>query len=179
AYLERYGEPRTPEALREHRCLAYAIPGSGCYREWEFARGGRKYAVGVSGPLNINGGEALVDAAIADLGIVTVASFIAAEAIATGKLRLILRDDRAEGPAVSVTYLPARPLPARVRAFIDFLREVIPPQPPWERMLWTRDLGPLAPASSAHQPITPELRPLRPDTAVNETATAYIQPPTL
>lgn len=100
AYLERYGEPRTPEGLREHRCLAYAIPGSGCYREWEFARGGRKYAVGVSGPLNINSGEALVDAAIAGLGIVTVASFMAAEAIATGKLRLILRDYMAEGHAV-------------------------------------------------------------------------------
>ncbi len=135
AYLERHGEPRTPEGLRKHRCLAYAIPATGRYREWEFARNGRKYAVEVSGPLNINGGEALVDAAIAGLGIVTVASFIAAAALASGKVRLILRDYMTEGPAVSVTYLPARPLPARVRALIDFLREVIPPEPPWERML--------------------------------------------
>ncbi|HYC47860.1 MAG TPA: LysR family transcriptional regulator [Burkholderiales bacterium] len=135
AYLEAHGEPRTPEALRAHRCLAYAIPGTGRYREWEFARNGRSYSVAVSGPLNINGGEALVDTAIAGVGIVTVASFIAAEAIASGKLKLILRDYMAAGPAVSVTYLPARPLPARVRALINFLREIIPPEPPWERVL--------------------------------------------
>jgi LysR family transcriptional regulator for bpeEF and oprC len=134
-YLKRYGEPRTPEALGEHRCLAYAMPGSGRYRLWEFARDKRNYSIAVSGPLNINSGEALIDAAIAGVGIATVASFIAAEAIASRKLKVILRDYMAEGPPVSVTYLPARPVPGRVRAFIDFIREVIPPDPPWERVL--------------------------------------------
>jgi LysR family transcriptional regulator, regulator for bpeEF and oprC len=137
-YLKRHGEPSTPEALSDHRCLAYAVPGTGRYREWDFARDQRVFSMAVSGPLNINSGEALIDAAVAGVGIVTVASFMAAEAVASGKLKVILRDYMAEGPAVSVTYLPARPLPGRVRAFIDFIREVIPPDPPWERVLWRR-----------------------------------------
>ncbi len=138
AYLKRHGEPRIPDELSAHRCLAYAIPGTGRYREWEFERERKNFSVGVSGPLNINNGEALVDAAMAGVGIVTVASFMAAEAIEKRRLKLILRDYMAEGPAVSVTYLPARPLPARMRAFIDFIREIIPPEPPWERVLQGR-----------------------------------------
>ena len=135
-YLERYGEPRTPAHLGEHRCLAYAIPGTRRYRNWDFEKDDRTFSVAVSGILNVNNGEALIDAAIAGIGIATAASFIAADAIATGKLKVILRDYMAEGPAVSVTYVPGRPVPVRVRAFVDFIREVIPPDPPWEKVLW-------------------------------------------
>lgn len=138
AYLARYGEPKSPEDLVKHRCLAYAILHTNRYRAWDFAQDGRQFSLALSGPLNINNGEALVDAAIAGGGIVTVASFIAAEALASRKLCLILRDYMAEGPAISITYLSPRQLSARVQAFIDFIVDLIPPDPPWERVLAAR-----------------------------------------
>jgi LysR family transcriptional regulator for bpeEF and oprC len=139
AYLERYGEPKAPEDLATHRCLAYAVPLANRYREWNFARDGKQFSLALSGPLNINSGEALVDTAIAGGGIVTVASFMAAEALAARKLRWILRDYTAEGPDISITYLAPRQLSARSQAFIDFIVGLIPPDPPWERILTAQE----------------------------------------
>jgi len=134
SYLKSRGTPRTPEELAGHDCLAYAIPGTGRYRAWEFAKDGRKFSVAVAGKLNMNNGEALVDAAIAGAGIATVASFVAADAIGNGRLRLILKDYMADGPTIYVTYLNPKQAPARVRAMVDFLSEILPADPPWERV---------------------------------------------
>ena len=135
SYLKRRGTPKMPEDLARHDCLAYAIPGTGRYRPWEFAKGGRNFSIAVSGTLNINNGEALVDAAIAGAGIATVASFIAADDIREGRLKLILADYMAEGPTIYVTYLNPKQASARVRAMVDFLAETLPADPPWERGL--------------------------------------------
>jgi len=137
-YLRRHGEPRTPADLTHHRCLAYVDPQAGRYRDWEFTGSEGSFAIGVSGQLNINNGEALVEVAKAGGGIATVASFIAADAIARGKLRVILRDYMSEGPEISVIYMPARHISARVRAFIDFMSKLVPPDPPWARALSPR-----------------------------------------
>jgi LysR family transcriptional regulator for bpeEF and oprC len=134
-YLRRHGMPKTPDDLADHQCLAYAIPQTGRYREWEFAKTGKRLSTAVSGPLNINNGEALVEMAIAGSGIVTVASFIAAEALAAGSLRVVLQDYMAEGPTVSLMYMPTRYMSARVRALIEFLADLLPPVPPWEAVL--------------------------------------------
>lgn len=130
-YLRRYGEPMMPEELINHRCLGYIIPQTGKYREWSFSQMSNPMIFRMSGPLNINNGEALVDLAIADGGIVTVASFIATDAVAKGQLRVILRDYMTEGPEISIVYMPTRNLSSRMQVFIRFISELIPPDPPW------------------------------------------------
>lgn len=134
-YLRRHGEPNTPADLASHQCLAYVVPQTGRYRNWDFSENEGTTSLAVSGLLNINNGEALVEVAKTGGGIVTVASFIAADAIANGKLRVILRDYMAEGPDISVIYMPTRHVSARVRAFVDFMSELVPPDPPWARAL--------------------------------------------
>jgi LysR family transcriptional regulator, regulator for bpeEF and oprC len=133
SYLARHGEPRTPDDLRQHRCLPYWVPQTGRHREWLFARDGATFTLPVTGRLNINNSEALIDASAAGAGLVMVATFLAAEAVAAGKLRVVLSDYITEGPPVSVIYLPHRHLSARVRAFLDFLSALVPDQPPWDR----------------------------------------------
>ena len=132
-YLRKNGEPNTPSDLVNHRCLAYVMPKTGHYRDWDFLESDGSASIAVSGPLNINNGEALVEVAKSDGGIITVASFIAAEAIATGTLKVILKDYMAEGPDISIMYMPTRHLSARVRAFVDFMSALIPADAPWTR----------------------------------------------
>jgi len=132
-YLRKNGEPNTPSDLANHRCLAYVMPKTGRYRDWDFLESDGSGSIAVSGPLNINNGEALVEVAKSNGGIITVASFIAAEAIATGKLKVILKDYMAEGPDISIMYMPTRHLSARVRAFVDFMSVLIPADAPWTR----------------------------------------------
>jgi len=153
-YLRKNGEPRTPPDLVDHRCLAYVMPQTGQYRNWDFSDGASTTSIPVSASLNINNGEALVEVAKAGGGIITVASFIAAEAIAAGKLKVILSDYMGEGPDISVVYMPARHLSARVRAFVDFMYALVPPAPSWTRPPAPTQLGIAKNRSKAKQEVT-------------------------
>jgi len=126
AYLARCGEPKTPDDLARHRCLGYHIPRTQRYRDWNFASGGDRFSRHVAGRLNMNDGAALLDAAVAGAGIATVASFLASEAVRSGRLQIVLRDYESVGPAVWVAYLERRHLSNRIRALVDFLTDEAP-----------------------------------------------------
>ena len=138
AYFAEHGTPRKPEDLAKHRCLPYWMPQVGRRREWPFGQHGVRFAFAPTGRLNVNNTEALIDAAIRGEGIVSAATFLAAEAITSGKLKVCLRDFVTTGPSVSVVYLPSRHLSARVRAFLDFLGAVVPEHPSWDRAVLGR-----------------------------------------
>jgi LysR family transcriptional regulator for bpeEF and oprC len=125
-YLAQHGEPQTPDDLDRHSCLAYVFPHTGRLREWQFQKDGKILSKTVSGKLNVSNSESLLDAAISGLGIAMVSNFLAADAIRSGKLRCILTNYATLGPRVSVVYLPSRILSPKVRAFVDFLTELIP-----------------------------------------------------
>jgi LysR family transcriptional regulator for bpeEF and oprC len=129
AYLAEHGEPRTPDDLDRHECLAYVIPQTGRYREWKFLKDGYAFSKTVSGGLNMNNAECLLQAAIDGAGIVMLSTFVTADAIKAGKLQLLLRDYMVPGPSVWAVYLPNRNFSPRVRTFVDFLRQLIPPSP--------------------------------------------------
>jgi DNA-binding transcriptional LysR family regulator len=67
-YLEGRTPPRTPEDLREHRCLNFRLTTGGLYR-WEYAQDGRELDVEVAGPVIANDSEVLLAAARAGAGI--------------------------------------------------------------------------------------------------------------
>lgn len=132
-YLAKHGTPKKPEDLERHHCLTYWMPQVARHREWPFAHRGVRFSTRLQGRLNINNSEALVDAAIAGEGIVSVATFLAVDAVKAGKLKVVMPDFVTLGPPVSVVYLPTRHLAARVRVFLDFLATVVPDNPSWDR----------------------------------------------
>lgn len=125
AYLAAHPEPVTPEDLDRHRCLNYFNLHTGRLRDWQFADRGERFAKAISGPLNFNNSESLLDAAIAGLGIVMVATFLAAEPVRAGRLRIILRDYIAPGQDFYAVCLPHEATSPRVKAFTAFLRSTI------------------------------------------------------
>lgn len=134
-YLARYGEPKTPDDLRLHHCLGYHIPHTNRYQDWNFVSDGQQLSKHISGNLNMNNGAPLLDAAIAGAGIATIGTFLAAEPVRAGKLRIVLRDYVSVGPTVWIAYLGRRHLSSRIRAFVDFLTTKVPASSSWDTIL--------------------------------------------
>jgi LysR family transcriptional regulator for bpeEF and oprC len=131
-YLANHPAPQTPEDLEKHRCLGYFIPQAGHYRDWNFERNGERISISVSGRLNVNNAESILDAAIAGAGIAHMATFVAADAVRAGQLEIVLPEFVATGPSVSVLYLPSKHMSPRIRALVDFLATLVPAEPPWD-----------------------------------------------
>ena len=124
-YLAKHGIPNTPGDLDKHHCMAYLLPRTGQHRPWLFSKNGQIFEQSVVGALNINNAESLLEAAIAGGGITMISHFIAADAWRSGQLTRILSDYVVEGPEVSVLYQARHNIPAKVKAFIDFLTNVV------------------------------------------------------
>jgi DNA-binding transcriptional LysR family regulator len=65
SYLARTGVPRTPEALREHRCLLFRHPKDGRHLRWGFVRDGLRFDADVSPALVSDDIDALAAMALA------------------------------------------------------------------------------------------------------------------
>lgn len=131
AYLARNGRPERPEDLRAHVCLIYSYLDPP--KIWRFRSPRGPTRVTVSGPLETNNGEVLLQAALAGQGIARLPSFIVGPALLDGRLIELLSDwqDPRE-PAIYVVYPERRHLAPKVRAFVDFVAERITDPPPWE-----------------------------------------------
>lgn len=85
SYLKGRKPPRTPEDLREHRCLNYRLTTGGLYR-WEYAQDGRVLDVELAGPLVSNDADLLLAAARSGAGIATSFEGAVREDFASGRL---------------------------------------------------------------------------------------------
>lgn len=131
AYLERHGEPQTPEELARCECIIDSN-----FREpnrWPFRDGeGHTVSVPVAGRIRYSNAEACLKAAEAGLGLGCVPSFIAGEALRSGRVRRVLTAFETEPYAVHALYPHSRHLAAKVRVLVDFLIERFRDTPHWE-----------------------------------------------
>ena len=119
-YLAKRGEPATPQDLRDHNCLISRFGP-----EWGFkGPDGRPFVVRATGNAVINSGDALREAAVAGTGIAQGTWWLYRKDLERGDVRAILEPFALEGAPVSVLYPPQRHLPAKLRAFIDFLVQI-------------------------------------------------------
>jgi LysR family transcriptional regulator for bpeEF and oprC len=123
AYLARRGAPRKPSDLAAHNCLAFVRP-NGQPARWPFREGGEDVVIRPEGTLDLDHGELLVDAALADLGVVQILDFMVGDLVRDARLVEILPEFAAEGPPVHALCAPGRQSTARIRAFLEFLVEV-------------------------------------------------------
>ncbi len=130
-YFARHGVPRVPQDLTQHNCLDYTHSGE--QGLWRFTGPEGDIAVPVSGRLRINDDEALSQAVLGGLGLALLPTFIIGADLQAGRLRAALSEYIPVEQHVYALYLPTRHLPAKVRAFIDFLVERFSPDPYWDR----------------------------------------------
>ena len=119
-YLKRHGIPLIPQDLLSHNCLISRFGP-----EWSFRPpGGQPMIVRVRGNATINSGDALREATVAGTGIAQGTWWLYRKDLERGDVEEVLQDCAAEGSPVSVLYPPQRHLPAKLRAFIDFLVQI-------------------------------------------------------
>lgn len=123
AYLQRHGTPETPGELPAHDCLPFRLPSSGRDRPWQFRVGRRELSLAPEGRMRLGDGEALVQAAVAGLGIVQVPGFMAEDHVRRGSLAEILHAYRPVPTPIWLVYPSHRHVPLRVRVLVDALDE--------------------------------------------------------
>ncbi|MER8804041.1 LysR family transcriptional regulator [Mesorhizobium sp. M0998] len=92
SYFANRTLPKTPRELGEHRGISYRQKTGGGLFAWEFEKGGEELEVRMNGPLVINDGEMLEDAALDGLGLAYTFESQVAPFIADGRLIRVLED---------------------------------------------------------------------------------------
>jgi DNA-binding transcriptional LysR family regulator len=123
SYLDRVGEPETPEDLKRHRCIGHRMPSGKLYR-WEFQRAAQELSIDASGSVVLDDEDLMVQAAMGGLGIAYVANWVAEAAVSDGRLREVLSAWMHTPEDVAVYYPGHRAVPPALRAFLDVVRDV-------------------------------------------------------
>jgi DNA-binding transcriptional LysR family regulator len=101
-------------------CVAFRL-ASGRERSWSFQLEGRPVEWSPRAHVVLDGGESMVEAAAAGLGVTQVPDWIAADALARGAVVEVLAPLRPAPMPVHAIWLAGRKLAPRTRAFLDFV----------------------------------------------------------
>jgi DNA-binding transcriptional LysR family regulator len=122
-YLARHGAPVTPTELTGHRAIGWTF--SRTVVGWPFRAGKATATISVQQMVRASDGEASRQLALGGAGLARLSRFHIGSDIEAGTLVPVLEDfnpgDREDIHAVFLGR--GGPLPARVRAFVDFLAE--------------------------------------------------------
>lgn len=119
-YLARAGTPRVPEDLLEHNCLNFNFRRA--EPVWPFRKDGRDYTLTVTGNVEANNGETLVQLAREGVGVARVGAFNVIDDVAAGRLvRLLEPFNPGDRESIHMMFVGGPNTPARVRVFVDFL----------------------------------------------------------
>jgi DNA-binding transcriptional LysR family regulator len=121
SYFAAHGRPAHPRDVLDHACIRHRF-ASGAMSSWEYERGGEVIKVVPQGPLIATSGDLEVAAAILGLGLIRTFDGFVAEAVADGRLELVLDDWSPPFPGPYLYYASRRHMPGPLRAFVDFLK---------------------------------------------------------
>ena len=122
AYLAARGRPAAPEELLEHRCLLLRFAGSQQFR-WTLTTPDGPLTLPVKGGLDADDGDVLTEWALLGEGIALKPAWEVANHLRAGRLAVVLPDFPPEPAVLAVLYPHRRLLPAKVKAFADFIVE--------------------------------------------------------
>jgi DNA-binding transcriptional LysR family regulator len=120
-YLEKHGEPQTPQDLLAHSCLVYTGSfGRNTAHQWEFDGPDGNTTVEVRGRFRCDSIEGISDAIRAGLGVSRLPTWMFNDDIAQGRVRAILKEWQPPRVPIHAVYPSRRHLAPRVRAVIDY-----------------------------------------------------------
>ncbi|WP_395397817.1 LysR family transcriptional regulator [Novosphingobium sp. BL-8A] len=123
-YLRDRPAPVVPRDLLAHECIRYRM-GSGRIYHWEFARDGERQELDVPGRLILDDSGLMLDAALEGMGLGYLAEETIAPHVRAGRLTALLREWMPEEPPLCLYYPGRRHVPAKLRHFIDLVRNQV------------------------------------------------------
>ncbi|AXS36355.1 TPA: LysR family transcriptional regulator [Klebsiella pneumoniae] len=127
AYLQQHGTPYTPQELRAHSCISLGETPADA--RWKFRREGKTETVQTYGRYAANHTAVRLDAVRQHLGIGSLPLFTAREALANGDIVLVLPEWEfisSYSGDLWLLWAGDKHMPARMRAMIDYLSEMVP-----------------------------------------------------
>lgn len=127
-YLARHGVPETPEALYDHNRIGFNFARS--FDEWPFRTKAGLISVPACGNVAVGDGETARRLVLEGVGLARLGVFHLREDIAAGRLTPVLEAfNPGDVEDIHAVYVgQGGHLPARVRAFIDFLAATWSPE---------------------------------------------------
>lgn len=117
AYLDEHAEPKRPEQLAQHACVAdINYPGG---TRWTLGTGETAATTDVPATILVNSARAARDLVLAGHGIGYLPSFAVADEIARGRLKHLLPDYPSARVGIFAVYQHRKHLSAKIRLFID------------------------------------------------------------
>jgi DNA-binding transcriptional LysR family regulator len=132
AYWDEHGRPSHPTDLENYECLAYTL--SRDTGNWPFMEKGKEFTVKVKGNIKANNGDIVCDLSVAGTGVNMSPAFIVGRDVAEGRLEVVLQDYEIEPINIYAVYPHNRHLSAKVRLFVDFLKEWFDGCPSWDEI---------------------------------------------
>lgn len=120
-YLARHGEPKTPAELAKHNLIGFNFTRS--VEGWPFRVDGALISIAAVGNTQVGDGEIARQLAVAGVGLARLGRFHTQAEVAAGRLVTVLDDfNPGDIEVIHAVYLGQGGfVPARMRAFIDFL----------------------------------------------------------
>lgn len=122
AYLAGYGEPKSVEALREHRLIGFTAPEH--LNRWPLREGrkGKSESLKIEPAITASSGETLRQLALSGWGIACLADFMTAADVRAKRLVPLLGNVLVdERQRVRAVYYQSASLAGRVQCFLDFM----------------------------------------------------------
>ena len=124
-YLREHGAPADPEELGRHRLIGTLTPGKRRAFKWQFQRGVIRRSLAPKYNVAFNSVEALLMAAVRGAGIAQAMDLVAAEALAAGRLEVVLREWSAPGAPISVVCRSGLRDSPKIRVFAEFAADLL------------------------------------------------------
>jgi len=122
SYFKNRPEPKKPQDLIGHNCIALRLPTHGGLYAWEFEKGGRELKVRVEGQLIFNTTAQMLNAALAGLGLAYVPEGMAQPYLARSRLKRVLEDWCLPYSGYHLWYPSRRQSSAAFALLVDALR---------------------------------------------------------
>ncbi|QGY32322.1 LysR family transcriptional regulator [Pantoea cypripedii] len=125
-YLEKYGEPADLEDLENHRAVGFLNHRTGRTTEWFFTHAGNEHVLRMKEVFVVDDTDAYIQAGIQGVGLIRVASYLAAPFVNRGELVTCLADYSFDMP-LSLIYPQSRYVSPAIRAFYNWSQSVLKP----------------------------------------------------
>ncbi len=125
AYLERFGIPKEPADLKDHRCLGVRLGDDRIYR-WEFEGPDGEFDVAVPSMVTVDDSRSMLTMAEGGAGLMYGPEPLFRPHLASGSLQTVLEDWATTGPGYCIYYPSRRQVPTGLRLLIELIKELDP-----------------------------------------------------
>jgi DNA-binding transcriptional LysR family regulator len=128
-YLKEHGEPLTPQDLVHHEVVLFRDPQTGRPFPWEFHRSGRVLEIPVHGRMSTDDPSTAIAACVSGSGLFQSLELGLGIWLRSGQLVQVLPDWCEERYPLYAYYASRQLPPAKIRAFLDFVLEIVAEDP--------------------------------------------------